>query len=304
MANTQPTSALLRLPRELRDKIYVYALHEPSGLYYQRTGLYGAQFTRKPDGTRTAFNQLQFTNRQLRQETLHLDHQLNTLIFPQLVQEDGKTASKCPAVQFMGFLEMCSELARRRLRDIRLHYNERFPKPECPVRFLPIDAVHNGDLLNVAFFCEEYPNVTVWWHTRAITSLCHSHDPCMTVRQTVLEAGLMLTRALRPGYDLFAAYRELRMVVRDFARWNNVFHSCQCRLDVCWYNHRSSGSLMEPCDNFTRERNNYLKGQNFRWLPDVEPGWEEEFRREEEGVEEEVLNRRAQKIREFVTIGI
>jgi hypothetical protein len=301
MANSLPTSALLRLPRELRDEIYNYALHEPSGIYYQRTGLYSAQFTRKPDGTRTAFNQLQFTNRQLRQETQHLDHQLNTLIFPQLTQEDGKTVSKCPAVQFMGFLDMCSIPARRRLRNIRLHYNERFPKPECPrVHPLPIDAVHNGDLLNVAFFCEEYPDVTVWWHTRALTALCHSHDPYMTVRQTVLEAGLMMTRALRPEYDLFAAYRELRMPVRDFARWNGVFRSCQCRLDVCWFNHRD-GTM---CADFTHEGWSYLKGRNLRWLPDVEIGWEEEFRRESEGIDVEVLERRVQKIREFVTIGI
>jgi hypothetical protein len=304
MAKSHSISALLRLPRELRDEIYNYALHEPSGLYYQRTGLYGAQFTRKSDGIRAAFNQLQFINRQLRQETQHLEHRLNTLIFPQLIQEDGKMVSKCPAVQFMGFLELCNEPTRRRLQNIRLHYNERFPKPECPVRFLPIDAVHNGDLLNVAFFCEEYPNVTVWWHTRALTSRCHSHDPRMTVRQTVLEAGLMLTGALRPGYDVFAAYRELRMPVRDFYAWNTVFHSCRCRLNVCWYNHRSKGYVREPCGNFTGERETYLEGQNFRWLPDMEPGWEEEYREEEKGIAEEIVDKRMQKIREFVTIGI
>jgi hypothetical protein len=127
----------------------------------------------------------------------------------------------------MGFLETCSEPARRRLQNIRLHYNERFFKLECPVRFLPIDAVHNGFLLNVAFLSEEYPNITVWWHTRALTSLCHSHDPCVTVRQTVLEIAIMLPRALRPGHNLFVAYIELRMAVRDFARWNSVFYSCR-----------------------------------------------------------------------------
>ena len=284
--------------------IYTYALHEPLGLYYKRTGLYSAQFTRKPDGTRTAFNQLQFTNRQLRQETQHLDHHLNTLIFPQLNQEDGKPISKCPAVQFMGFVEMCEIPARRRLGNIRLHYNERFPKPECPITFMPIDAVHNGDLLNVAYFCEEYPNVTVWWHTRGLTALCHSHAPTMTIRQTVLEAGLMFTGALRPGYDLKAAYEELRMPMRDYGRWNGIFHSCDCRLRVCWFNHRAKVHMRSYCSNFTLEAEHYLKGRNFRWLPDVEPDWEEEFRVESEGIEGWVVDRRVEKIREFVTEGV
>jgi hypothetical protein len=47
-----------------------------------------------------------------------------------------------------------------------------------------------------------------------------------------------------------------------------------------------------------------LKGWDFLWLPDVESGWEQEFRRKSEGIKEKVSNRHVLKSREVVTEGI
>lgn len=50
-----------------------------------------------------------------------------------------------------------------------------------------------------------------------------------------------------------------------------------------------------------------MKGTNFRLLPEVDEGWEEVFRRESKerwGTEDEVLERRVERAREYVTRGI
>jgi hypothetical protein len=71
---------LLRLPRELRDQIYAYALHQGSCLYFHRKGDYKVYFStssRQPQ----EIDELQYIYRQLRSETLGLEWQLNGFVF-------------------------------------------------------------------------------------------------------------------------------------------------------------------------------------------------------------------------------
>lgn len=152
--------SLFHLPRELRDIIYNYALYEPAGLYYQRSGLYDAEFTLSPSIDGLAFNQLQYTSQQLRHETLHLERTLNTLIFQEFTTVQTRAADgdsvdnmdackivlKDPAVQFIGFLDTCSEASRLQLRNVRLHYNHQHGRTRGE---RTIDTAHNGDLINV-----------------------------------------------------------------------------------------------------------------------------------------------------------
>lgn len=313
----QSNWGFFRLPREIRDSIYYYTLYEPSGLHYRRTGPYTADFILQPGTNCPAFNQLQYTSQQLRAETLHLERTLNTLIFTQSItpedqskltdDESSKTILKDPAVQLMGFLDTCDENARLRLRNLRLHYNHRLELTRC-CQPLPIDAEHNGDLINVARFCEVYPNVTVWWHTRALEYLCIRTRMGSSVHHRVLLAGTIFARALRPNFDLDKVREELKINLNEnlLHPWDHgVFHSCMCREDLCWYNHRP-GYAQETC-SFQTEGETYLKGTNFRLLPEVDEGWQEEMRRDSKerwGTEDELLERRVERTREYVTHGI
>ena len=118
----------------------------------------------------------------------------------------------------------------------------------------------------------------------------------------------MFARALRPDFDLEKECKELKLSVSEklVSPWDEgVFHSCGCREDLCWYNHRP-GYAQETCSYLT-EGETYLKGTNFRLLPEVDEGWEEEMWRESKerwGTEDEVLERRVERAREYVTRGI
>jgi hypothetical protein len=317
MAGLQATRSLLQLPRELRDQIYTYALYEPTGLHYRRSGTYKAEFTTQTCSDGLEYNQLQYTSRQLRHETLHLDRTLNTLIFqhtptPQSRdgddgegnEESGKPVLKDPAVQFMGFLDTCSQASRLRLRHIRLHYNHCYPAPSCENGHqLPIDVSHNADLAIVAGFCEQYPNVTVWWHTRSLEYLFERHGLSTSVYNTVLEVGIVFACILRPNYDLQAVLEELHIPIANMNYWNRVFQ-CGCKMDLCWFNSRAG--FAHDSYLFDQELEKYVQADNFRLLQDVDVGWEALYRKqaEERGISADRVEKRVKKMRDHITNGI
>jgi hypothetical protein len=143
------TSPLLRLSRELHDEIYAYALYKPNGVYIYREEVGKANFSTSPHKNRN-INPLQSTCHQLRAETLGLERQFNELIFHAEQHQNREFMGKTPAVQFLGFLDMCSEAWRQRVRRVAL---------------LPysVEACENSPLLIadvhlVMFLCERYPS--------------------------------------------------------------------------------------------------------------------------------------------------
>lgn len=321
-ADLSSKTGFFHLPRELRDKIYAFALSEPSGLYYWRTGPYNPEFTKYP-GSATAFNQLQYSSQQLRQETIHLERTLNTLIFQEFTiighgDSDGsKTVLKDPAVQFMGFLDTCDHTARLRLRNIRLHYNRRHPLPECrcdpshqhsipldTIEDCPLDVGHNDDLINVALICEYFPQMTVWWHTRALDYLSHTSRIGSTVHHRILLGCIGFARALRPNYDQAKIYQELGFKGDGLRGWEYVFNSCSCERGICWYHRRIGQSYFDP-DLLTYMA--YMTWTNFRLLPEVDEDWEPKLRAEYRmwgGHDGKHLEARVEKVREFLMNGV
>ncbi|KAI4934423.1 hypothetical protein J4E85_002280 [Alternaria conjuncta] len=152
-------SSLLRLPRELRDRIYTYALHESDGLIFHREDDYKAYFCTDWRQPREA-NQLQYTCWQLRSETLKVEWQLNDLVFLNHPERRGKFTTKTPPVQLLGFLDMCSESWRQRIRCIVLLAQDHFGDYGS----LSNLRHHVHDLNLVALTCENYTHMTVRWH--------------------------------------------------------------------------------------------------------------------------------------------
>ncbi|KAH6882880.1 hypothetical protein BKA58DRAFT_26373 [Alternaria rosae] len=153
------TSPLLRLPRELRDRIYTYALHESDGLIFHREDDYKAYFCTDWRQPREA-NQLKYTCWQLRSETLKVEWQLNDLVFLSHGSRRGRFLGKHPAAQLLGFLDMCSEVWRQRVRRIVLLAQEDMGGNDSIAKL----HHHVHDLNLVALTCENYPLITVRWH--------------------------------------------------------------------------------------------------------------------------------------------
>jgi len=193
---------LLRLPRELRDQIYAHAFSHEPGLYFHRTEPYKAAFSTS-DTEFIQANQLQYTCRQLRAETLGLEWGYSDLIFQRCydVPQKGKNLylERSPAVQFTGFIDMCDERWRQRLRRVHLHM-KRLPWPN------ENDVLSARDLHTVVSICECYPQMTILWNNNLVMPYSRS-------LLDLLCDSLMLARAVRVSFpaEKYASELQLRV---------------------------------------------------------------------------------------------
>ncbi|CAI6294588.1 unnamed protein product [Periconia digitata] len=288
MTASPPTSPFLRLPRELRDVIYDYALYEPDGLYYWRDPTTNiAEFGRQPHQHVPA-NALKYTCHQLRQETLGLEFHLNQQItfVGSVKRPNDRNQPLCPAVQFLQFIDQCSEAAIQRwLRHVRLHYDlgHFWASWETDYRFV--------DLQKVADYCESRPNINVWWYTRMLEFVRTGRD--CPVGVSILDAGLDIIsvfrlekriKYLRISEDLYASTPDLFIDWRWFEGWH--VEGCLRKRKLCSCNFR-------------------IRCENFRLLPEVPGDWEEQFYRYHSGWgDKELVRKRCELVRDVITNGI
>jgi hypothetical protein len=92
---------LPELPRELRDMIWKFALTAEHGMVAHRSGEDQFIFSHSRDSGEDGpieFNQLRYTNKQLRQESKGLVFKLNDLSFPGTKEDHGRAQ----ATEFIG----------------------------------------------------------------------------------------------------------------------------------------------------------------------------------------------------------
>ncbi|KAH7378245.1 hypothetical protein BKA66DRAFT_571675 [Pyrenochaeta sp. MPI-SDFR-AT-0127] len=183
-ATAPPTSPLLQLPSEIRNKIYEYALSSPMPLrphppltttymYFaptvpsrptliEGTHLKDYKTTQCPE-----FNQIRFVNRQLYLETAELEYQFNSILFSrQLLRWTPLiTATIRPLSEYhrfrsseQCFFDFIKQMKVHRISwlktviissDVKMlaHYN--FRAPPMP------------DLYTLVHFCKQHPNITM-----------------------------------------------------------------------------------------------------------------------------------------------
>lgn len=119
-ATAVPMSPLLRLPAELRNLIYAYALTADKGLNFHPSwgdGLRPPRFfprSTSPATRSDEFNQLKYTCRQLHQETAGLEVQTSQTYF------NNTTDVRGPAETFVKFRETCTVKKAGWFRDVTL----------------------------------------------------------------------------------------------------------------------------------------------------------------------------------------
>ncbi|KAH7091159.1 hypothetical protein FB567DRAFT_545916 [Paraphoma chrysanthemicola] len=111
---------LFKLPLELRDIIYKYALAANHGLIAQMDApseIWFYEATSTLAQPICEFNQLQYTNKQLRAETKGLMLELNDLTFPTTTAQRGTDVA-------ITFLEQCCDTIKARLGNIHACYGD------------------------------------------------------------------------------------------------------------------------------------------------------------------------------------
>lgn len=124
------------------------------------------------------------------------------------------------------------------------------------------------------------------------------------VHHHVLKAGIMFARLIRPDYDFRKVLRELGLKEGGFVYMTDDFQSCSCQQDLCLYNRTLEANAYDP--NFEWDGDTSIKVNNFHLLPIVDENWEEMLRNQSKEwyTPEELVDRRVEKIRDFLTNGI
>ncbi|KAF2244822.1 hypothetical protein BU26DRAFT_553930 [Trematosphaeria pertusa] len=164
----QPTTGechLMRLPGEIRNIIYEYALTEPDGLTYRNSEFCAARLVaHEPgdaglnSGTRLDYveaNQLQYVSREMRRETRGLGIVYNDLTFV-------GTSNNLATSQFALFLRVCASRHLDYIRTITLRHRDTDlgPRPVAQDKF-----EDDHESANIFMdFCHKRPNATVKWH--------------------------------------------------------------------------------------------------------------------------------------------
>ncbi|PVH98894.1 hypothetical protein DM02DRAFT_629885 [Periconia macrospinosa] len=229
-----------RLPRELRDKIYDYALYEPEGLFYWQYEDGTANFTRHSSELHAA-NQLKYTSRQFRQETCGIEIKINKLIFQSHTLRNSKYVATPPAQQFMEFLDMCSESTLQSLRRVHLDHVGFVEEGIESGSAAFLEYMHH--VHEVEAFCQVYPSVTVFWQIFPLAL------------ESLLSLGTMFGYGLRAEFPVAELCSSLKLE----PLWGSA--------SIChnlWH-----GFEAPPCHLPKHKCDSYVRADNFRILPSL-----------------------------------
>jgi hypothetical protein len=154
----QPDSPLLRLPGELRSRIYEFALTANGCLLYhfrvKKPCFVDVPSDRNditPSQSLPEFNQLKYTCRQMYSETACLELKLNHIVFRSALD---RAVDSMPAYRFGKFLDECTPSKQTWLKRVTL---ELCSRGSCQEEgFEP-----RTSYMRVAKFCSENPKTTV-----------------------------------------------------------------------------------------------------------------------------------------------
>ncbi|KAF2267463.1 hypothetical protein CC78DRAFT_566211 [Lojkania enalia] len=275
MAMSSRSCSLLRLPRELRDMIYRYALSHYDGLFYHRVEDYKANFYSSEDAF-YEFNQLKYACRQLYHETAGKELIRNDLIFVSRPDRKGKYLERPTGVQFLGFLDMCHEVWRQRIRRVWL-------RNYCKIEQ---DRGENPrDLHIIIDYCKIHPRTTVFWELSQINWL---NCPAILISE-----GLHWETAFR-GTELSSKCAKYKVA------WIGGSQMVYTSLWRCWKSMgpRRGGREIED-----------INVPNFRFMPWGRDQFDEKkFRQsidtQEPTLEDEIKKAWLELVREWYTVGM
>jgi hypothetical protein len=154
MANSSP---LLRLPGELRNKIYEYALSSQTPLLLNSdTGGLPAQLLSDIDGFTQEFNQIKYVSKQLYAETAHTEMKYNDIMVSRKEMEDDP-----PGSQFLSWIYALMLPTRLRLNGATVVLTDDSGAHGMLYDYMPDTA---RTMSYLARFCNAHPAVTIHYH--------------------------------------------------------------------------------------------------------------------------------------------
>jgi hypothetical protein len=167
---------------------------------------------------------------------------------------------RAPAVQFLGFLDMCTEAWRQRVRSVTLI------SPSYSMKGCEDNPLLMLDLHVVMHTCERYPSMTVRWHLELLPDACSRSS-----LTSFLHNALILVQALRRD---FASNSTLEGLAKELRLWPfgsvvGLYHKFWCKQGdgrrLAWNHH-------PECDSM-------IKAHNFRIVPFKERFTESAFKK-------------------------
>jgi hypothetical protein len=150
-------SPLLRLPCELRNKIYKYALSSPTPLILNSdTSGLPAQLLSDIDGVTQEFNQLKYVSKQLYAETVYTEMRYNDIKVSRKEKEDDP-----PGSQFLSWIYALMPPTRLRLNGATIVLMDEPGAHGISSKYMPDTA---RTVSYFARFCNAHPAVAIHYH--------------------------------------------------------------------------------------------------------------------------------------------
>jgi hypothetical protein len=239
-------------------------------------------------------NDLKFVCRQLRAETRGLEVEINELIFlkdknrariptahacDDHVDSDTKPGienteyiSKNPSIQLLGFLDMCSESWRQRLRLIRLRRT----------KFDIFDLENNYfvDFHAIVYYCQRYPKLTVLWQAEIFSKIHETMDCFLNSRPypskivPIKEPAIFLSHGIMWLFA-FRGITQADILKKELDLPDNVKH-----IYILGWQKVMRMRWRANCEHRPRCLDCHVSARNFRFVPvEDEHQWHVRFRR-------------------------
>ena len=163
-----------------------------------------------------------------------MEWQLNEFNFYSNQHRNG-TFKKTPAAQFVGFLDMCTEAWRQRIRRVTLR-SQSYAMEACQNNPLLM-----ADLHLVTHTCERYPSMTVQWHLELLPHACSRSSLVSFLHNDFIFAEVK-SRGLRIEPHLE------RLEVQAIGAYLALYHKFWCTKD------NGQGHSLE-CESMIRAKN-------------------------------------------------
>jgi hypothetical protein len=177
---TSSTSPLLLLPGELRNRIYGYAFATESGIEYNAGPR--PQFVPRGDDTIVELNQLQYTCRQLYEETAGLEVKVNQVNFA------GKQHNSGLAERFLEFISTCTPKKVDWLRNVTLDLPDNRVEEWGFTLDMLLEQKHT--MVSLGDFCHKHPLVHVRYVPEIFSAWTMNPAPFIGM-------GLLLSHSIR-----------------------------------------------------------------------------------------------------------
>ncbi|KAH7119080.1 hypothetical protein B0J11DRAFT_617352 [Dendryphion nanum] len=216
-----PPALLRRLPAELRNCIYEYALTEPEGvLYHKESGVAKLVFINTPENIEPVeVNQLKYANSQLYRETKGLTLHYNEIVFVESGMEMQKN-------EFRDFLSTLSNTQKSNLHSIRF---SRTPEaPSAAESSMPLSYGWHLEIHDVIKLCQQNPTTNIKLHKYGFSTTSSTFPTNLLYYETLFRGGDNITASL-PGWEGW----PIRYLVQSDAPKKRHFYNLD-KIDKLW----------------------------------------------------------------------